>query len=601
MKVNIETLKDTFKIGYEQFEESRKEARRVSDYYHNKQYTPEQLEVLKRRGQPAETFNIIKTFTRLLLGYYSTVVNTIKVYPKQQDDIITAGILNDIVDYIFRSNSFITEAEKIKTDLILNGLMCSYVDVEELPETDEFNRPKFKININHVPIYELVLDPMSKLDDYSDARFIHRFKWVSREELKRLFPDYEIKSNPYEDYLNQLDTDFEEHYKDRFIGYNKQYDAYQLVHTIITDDDGETWSVYWNYDIIQKEKITFKEVKNPYRIFKLHNNTNTAEYYGIFRDIIETQNAINQALIKLQLLVNTQKVFVEEGAVENLKRFSDAVNRVNAVIEVKELSGIKVENLSSEAAQQYQIIDAALSRIQRILSINDSFLGMAYASDSGIKVQRQQAASITALRYLTLAIEQFYRLLGWDIVNLIKQYYTYHDIIRIADQSNTVRWVEINAPEMVPAGINPQTGEPIMAPVLEPYINPANGEPYVNKNGNMVMAPVPTKDSDLEFTRADIDVDSVAYNDEAEQNRLLIEQFLSGPLGQMLSQANPAGYFKAGALALKETKTKYSMELANILEQTANSLSLQQQAAMQTGNAVGQERPKSTSNEQSGL
>lgn len=546
MKVDIETLKDTFKIGYEQFEESRKEAKRVSDYYHNKQYTPEQLEVLRRRGQPAETFNIIKTFTRLLLGYYSTVVNTIKVYPKQQDDIVTAGILNDIVDYIFRSNSFITEAEKIKTDLILNGLMCSYVDVEELTETDEFNRPKFKININHVPIYELVLDPMSKLDDYSDARFIHRFKWVSREELKRLFPDYEIKANPYQDYLNQLDTDFEEHYKDRFIGYNKQYDAYQLVHTIITDDNGDTWSVYWNDDIIQKEKITFKEVKNPYRIFKLHNNTNTAEYYGIFRDIIETQNAINQALIKLQLLVNTQKVFVEEGAVENLKRFSDAVNRVNAVIEVKELSGIKVENLSSEATQQYQIIDAALSRIQRILSINDSFLGMAYASDSGIKVQRQQAASITALRYLTLAIEQFYRLLGWDIVNLIKQYYTYHDIIRIADQTNTVRWVEINAPEMVPAGMNPQTGEPIMAPVLEPYINPANGEPYTNEQGNMVMAPVPTKESDIEFTRADIDVDSVAYNDEAEQNRLLIEQFLSGPLGQMLSQANPAGYFKAG-------------------------------------------------------
>lgn len=601
MKVDIETLKDTFKIGYEQFEESRKEAKRVSDYYHNKQYTPEQLEVLRRRGQPAETFNIIKTFTRLLLGYYSTVVNTIKVYPKQQDDIVTAGILNDIVDYIFRSNSFITEAEKIKTDLILNGLMCSYVDVEELTETDEFNRPKFKININHVPIYELVLDPMSKLDDYSDARFIHRFKWVSREELKRLFPDYEIKANPYQDYLNQLDTDFEEHYKDRFIGYNKQYDAYQLVHTIITDDNGDTWSVYWNDDIIQKEKITFKEVKNPYRIFKLHNNTNTAEYYGIFRDIIETQNAINQALIKLQLLVNTQKVFVEEGAVENLKRFSDAVNRVNAVIEVKELSGIKVENLSSEATQQYQIIDAALSRIQRILSINDSFLGMAYASDSGIKVQRQQAASITALRYLTLAIEQFYRLLGWDIVNLIKQYYTYHDIIRIADQTNTVRWVEINAPEMVPAGMNPQTGEPIMAPVLEPYINPANGEPYTNEQGNMVMAPVPTKESDIEFTRADIDVDSVAYNDEAEQNRLLIEQFLSGPLGQMLSQANPAGYFKAGALALKETKTKYSMELASILEQTANSLSLPQQAAMQTGNAVGQERPKSTSNEQSGL
>ena len=603
MKVNIDTLRDTFKIGYEQFEDSRKEAKIINNYYHNRQYTDEQLEILRRRGQPAETFNLIKTFTRLLLGYYSTVVNTVKVYPKQQNDIITASILNDIVDYIFRSNSFITEAEKIKTDLILNGLMCSYVDVEELPETDEFNRPKYTINIHHVPIYELVLDPMSKLDDYSDARFIHRFKWVSREELKRLFGKDSIPDdyNPYQNYLNQLDTDFDNYYNDRFIGYSKQYDAFQLVHSIMFDDNGDTWSVYWAGELIfQKEKITYKEVKNPYRIFKLHNNTNKAEYYGIFRDIIETQNAVNQAIIKLQLLVNTQKVFVEEGAVENLKKFSDAVNRVNAVIPVKELSGIKVENLSADALQQYKIIDSALSRIQRILSINDSFLGMAYASDSGVKVERQQRASITALRYLTLAIEQFYRLLGWDIVNLIKQYYTFHDIIRVADQTNTERWIEINAPEMVPAGMN-QQGQPIMQPVLEQYTNPATGEPYADKNGNMVMAPIPTRDTELEFTRADIDVDSVAYNDEIDKNRLLIEQFLSGPLGQMLSQANPAGFFKAGALALKETRTKYSLELAGILEQTANTLTMQQQAMMQTGNAVGQERPKSTSNQQSGL
>lgn len=593
MKINIETLQDTFKFGYEQFETSREESNLVMDLYHNRQYTPEQLNVLNRRGQPAETFNVIKTFSRLLLGYYSTIVNTVKIVPKQQDDIVTAGVLNDIVDYIFKQNNFVAEAEKIKLDLLLNGIMCAYIDVEELQDTDEFNRPKYKINMQHVPIYEIVLDPMSMRDDYSDARFIHRFKWVSEETITKIFgKDALNKLHEYENTLNQNDTEFDKYFRDRFVGYHAQYNAYLLVHTILVDDDNKIWSVYWAGDtILDKREITYREVKNPYRIYRLHNNNVKAEYYGIFRDIIETQHAMNQALIKLQLLANAQKVFVQESSIDNLKEFSDAVNRVNAVIPVKDLAGVKVENLSQDVLEQYKIIDAALMRIQRILSVNDSFLGMAYASDSGSKVEIQQRASITALRYLTLAIEQFYRLLGWDIVCLVKQYFTFHDVIRIADQSNSVRWLEINKPQL-----DPVTG----GPVMEIYNDPGSGKPMADENGNIILSPMPTKETDIEFTEADIEVESVAYNDEIDKNRLIIEQFLSGPIGQMLSQANPIGFFQISALAMKETKTKYSMEIASILEQTAMGMSQMQQQMMATGNAVGQERPKSTSNETSG-
>ena len=217
------------------------------------------------------------------------------------------------------------------------------------------------------------------------------------------------------------------------MGYYKVFDNYLIVQTVITDDNDKTWSVYWSGDVIlSKKEITYKEVKNPYRVHRLH-ASNRAEYYGIFREVMETQNAINQALIKIQLMVNTQKAFVEEGAVENLATFTDQFNRVNAVIPVKSLAGIRIENLTREVLDQYTVIDRALDRVQRILSINDSFLGMAYASDSGAKVKLQQNASVVALRYVTSKVEQFYRLLGWDIMNLIKQYFTAHDVLRIAD------------------------------------------------------------------------------------------------------------------------------------------------------------------------
>lgn len=606
MKVNIDTLKDTFKFAWETFDASRQEADYVMNLYHNRQYTEDQLQLLYDRGQPRETFNIIKAFGRQVLGYCSTIVNAVKVEPAQQQDVVTANVLNDLVSYIFRTNNFMAESEKMKLDLLISGMMCSYVDVEELPTTDQFGRPKYKINISHVPVSEIVLDPMSRLEDYSDARFIHRFKWVSEEFIAENFGKHYLgKLDEYRNFVNQNGTEFEKMFAGRFVGYSKQYNAYQLIHTVMKDDNGHWYEVYWcGETILQKEKITFKEVKSPYRVHKIHTSNNKVEYYGVFREVVESQHAINQAIIKIQLLVNSQQIYYQEGSIENEQEVIDSVNRLNSIIKVKDLEGIKVEKLTRDIRDQYEIIDRALNRVQRILSINDSFLGMSYASESGAKVKIQQNASITALRYIVLAIEQFYQLLGSDILNLVKQYYTFSDVINISDEFNSQKFLEINKPLMVATGEVDQMGQPVMQPVYEEYRDPASGEIKPDMNGQIILVPMPTSDTDIAFTDADVKVVSVAYNDEDERVRMLLEQFLSGPLGQMLSQVNPAGYFEAGAMAIRETKAKYSEHLAQLLLNTSAMLSGGQNpealAMMQQGMAAGQEKPKSTSNDQTG-
>lgn len=601
MKIDIQTLQDTFKISHEAFEPSRLEAMQVLDMYHNRQYTNDQLAVLEKRGQPKETFNIIKMFGRMLLGYYSTIVNTIKVTPEQEDDMYTANILNDMVDYTFRTNNFDAEGDKIKLDIMLTGLMASYVEVEDTGEKDEFGRPKYKINMSHVPSLELAIDPMSRLEDYSDARYIHRYKWMDKDAVIRLFGKSKVdKLDSYYNHLSIDEAEFSYIYNGEFRGKYIIFDNYLVVHTIISDGNDKTYSIFWcGEEILSKEEITYKEVKNPYRLHKLH-TSNKTEYYGLFREVIETQNAINQALIKIQLMVNTQKAFVEDTAVDNLENFIDQFNRVNAVIPVKDLQGIRVENLTREVLDQYTVIDRALDRVQRLLSINDSFLGMAYASDSGAKVRLQQNASMVALRYVTSKIEQFYRLLGWDVLNLIKQYYTYHDVIRIADNYSGSRWVEINKPMQVPTGNIGPNGMPEMKYLYEEVVDPATGELLTDENNNIVMAPIPTADTEIAFTKADVSVDTIAYNDEDEKNQAILDSFINGPIGNILSQVNPSGYFKAGSLAVKNTKSKYSLELSSILEETANMLSPQQQMAMQQGALAGQMSPKQAVNTQGG-
>jgi hypothetical protein len=590
MKTDVTTLQDLFKIGYEAFESSRIETMEVFDLYHNRQYTSSQETTLENRGQPKETFNVIKLFARMLLGYYSQVVNAVKVNPLQTNDIATAAILNDLVDYTFRTNNFKTASNRAKLDMFLAGSMCVYINVEETGTKDEFGRPKYKQVLSHVPILEIVRDPMSVLPDNSDSRFTSRFKWVSKERMVRQFGEEKVaKLDAYHNHLNIEEAEFSYAYNGEFNGYYKRFDNYLLVHTTIENDDGKWESIFWSGDEeLSREEITYKEVKNPYRVHDLH-YSNKTEHYGIFREVKESQHAINQAVLKIQLMVNTQKAFVEDGAVDDLDKFTDQFNRVNAIIEVLNLDGVRIDNLAREVQDQYIIIDKALDRIQRILSINDSFLGMAYASDSGKKVQLQKNASVVAMQYLSDAFQEFYRLLGWDILNLHKQYSTYHDVIRIADDYAGERWVELNKPLQIPTGrMDQNTGQPELRYVFEEVLNPASGEPIEDEYGSLVMAPMPTRDTDIAFTMADISVETTSYNDEEERNQLVLEQFINGPIGNMLSQVNPAGYFRAGALAIKNIKTKYSPELAGILDQTIQMMSPENQMAMQNGQVPGQ-------------
>ncbi|MDX9738853.1 MAG: hypothetical protein RBT33_00855 [Candidatus Dojkabacteria bacterium] len=598
MKADIATLKDTFKVGYDSFLSSRQESIKALDFFHNRQFTQEQLDIFSERGAPPETFNVVKMYTRILLGYYSTVVNDLRVDPVQEDDIYTAAILNDVLDYIFKVNNFDAESDKVKSDLLLTGLICAYMDVKKTGETDVFGRPKYEIELSHVPSLEIILDPMSRKDDYSDSRFIHRFKWMSTEEVKALFPRRVDKLNAYENFLSIPEAEFDYTYNSQFNGQYMIFDNFLVVHSIITDDSGKTWSIFWSDEIIlSKKEITYKEVKNPYRVHKLH-TSNRTEYYGVFREILPVQDIINQALAKIQLMVNTQKAFVQDDAVDDLEEFTTRFNRVNAVIPVKSLQGIKIENLTREVLDQYTIIDKAIERIQRMLSINDAFLGMSYASDSGKKVRLQQNAAMIALRYITSRMEQWYRLLGWDIINLVKQYFTSYDVIRVSDTYSGTRWVTMNQPLLMPTGETDENGQPIMRPVYEEVLDPATGEPLEDENGDLIVAPIPTKDTDIAFTKADLSVDTIAYNDEEERNQIMLEQVLNSPIGNIISTVNPAGYFKMASYSVKAMNTKYSPEVAKILEDTGLMLSQGMAGAMQAGVVPGQMSPREAINQQ---
>ncbi|NRA77891.1 MAG: hypothetical protein HRU18_06760 [Pseudoalteromonas sp.] len=573
MKPVIKDLQDTFKVGYEAYEGSHKEAATVWDLYHNRQYTEEQLTVLANRGQPAESFNVIKLFSRMLIGYYSTIINTVVVEPLNPRDTIPASVLNHTIESVLRANRFDIEGDTIKLGGIISGLLCCHSTVQDSGARDQFNRPINEIEVKHVNEAELVLDPSSVNDDYSDAEWLHRFRWLSESRVIKQFGEDALKElEAYNNHLNVDEAEFEFNYGSPFTGHYRVFDNFLIVHTVMEEPTGKRWSIFWSGDtILKKTEITSREVRWPYRIQKLQ-ASNKPEFYGVFREIIQSQYSLNQAILKIQLMVNSNKVFVQEKAVEDMAEFTDAYNRVTGVIKVLKISGIKVVNMNADIQQQYIIVDKTLERIQKVLGINDSFLGQAFASDSGRKVKLQQNATIMSLRYVTARIESFYQSLGGDIAKLAKQYYTANQIISIVDTTTGQQWFEINKPIEEFSGEMAKNGEPIMRPVLLPMENPDDGELLLDDDGNIIMAPVSEEWSDYSTLAFTTRIEANSFNDEDEKAQLMLESVMSGQIGGMMMNVNPAGFIKMSALSIKSMKTRYSPDIVQILEETAAML-----------------------------
>ncbi len=566
----LRECRDAYKISENNYKHSILEGKETINLYHNRQYTEEQLTKLMSNGQPAETFNVIKMFTNAMIGYMDTVVTQANVEPRYMSSAATALLLNDIVEFTLDVNDFEAMNKRIKLDGILTGLMVCYEEVIPTGEKDPYGRPINEIKLSHIPSWQCRIDPMSSLDDYSDAKHFSTFKWIRKEEIERLFGEDKVKE--LSEYDNFLDGDPEADYEREYVGGHengkyRQHDSYLTVKTVIKYK-GKLFSVIWSDEtILEKVEITTNELKIPYRVVKM-SMSDKAEYYGPLRDITETQKAINQALLQIQLLVNTSKAYVEDNAVENIEEFRELFNRVNAIIPVVDLQGIKIEDMSRDVAAQYSIIDQALNRIKQVLGINDSFLGNSYASDSGRKVAMQTQSSASQLTMVTDRVQYMFKMIATDIVSLIKQFYTAEQVFRIADPLNSAHYVEINKPLQMPTGEITPEGVMVTQLVWDEELD-SDGKPMQDNDGAYIMTPLNQPDTSIQFSEVDIKIVSSNGQNADERNQLLMETFVNGPAGQILMQTNPAGFLRTLAMQISEFGTKHSLEIAKILMDTA--------------------------------
>lgn len=602
---NTKKYKELLELSNSNYDSSIRELEYVNSFYENDQWEDKNIKNFLETNMPPETYNLVRYYTDVLIGYFSLTLNDIQVVPSKPQYNIQASLLQDIVAYTMNTNNMKIKLSKIKRDSILHGVSCCYITPEWTKEYDSYGRKVYKIVIDYVPLNEIFLDPYSVEMDYSDATFIHRVRYVSKMELKKLFPKKkkEIDQAMISSYTAR------DIYKpeDIYTYIDSMYKQLELTHTVYVDEKDRRWSVYWTGDtVLEKKEITGLSTKFPYLISKT-TKCQTVGFYGSFHDILDTQKMINKMLAKMSLKAMGNKLYVESGAVDDIDKLQIQENSAAPIVELKDrgLSKILRDNGVVDIQSFLGLIENAKKRMQDLVHVNDSILGQTYASESGRKVALQQNAAAAALEPLKQKIEQMYVTIGRAICKYAQQYYTTEQVLPLTDDIVGTRFVEINKPEKRWTGEIDANGMAVFEPVFIEYYDPATNEQVFDEEGYPIYIPLTTEETDIQYTDYQVTMSGVSYNNESENIQRYGEVILNGEMGRLLAQSDPAGFTRIMALYTRNIPSRLSEPVYELLlksskmieEQYAQQQALQQeqqianiQATQESGTARGMTR-----------
>ena len=574
------------------YEESKDEDYKAREYIRGNQLDSETIKTLTDRGQPVQIYNVFDEYVnKKIKGYFASMKQQPVAKPTQEIDAVKAAVGSDLITFELYKNGWPKIRSKMIWELALPGLACLYQDVRDTGRKDEYGRSIYEIRIENVPSIEIYPDRLSTKTDFSDARRITRLKWVHVDDIREKFPDFDVdklKSSVGDNYTTDDYMEFATRFRDVDDTSTIEENMYLLAHTVIKEWIGKEnrWvSYYWCKDeIIDRKEIVYEFMEQPYILQKLF-ETDIPGYYGLMHDHFGTQDAINQAIQQIQLMISSIRAIVDPSAIpENmtLKEFKDLIFRGNALVPVKGgPASLMLDKLVSEVQNYYSSIDRYLDIIQRSIGINDAFMGFAPASSSGKKVQVQQQAAVVALEYFATPLADMTQKVGQNIIALAKQYYRAFQILRLTDKHTGDRYVELNKPMMRPVLINGHpirdfAGNPITAPFIQIATDPETEELLIDdETGDYILEPATDPATSVAMGEYDIMVETgpSGIGEAAEtENMMNLLQIGAGAMP-------PYTTLKTMAYLAREMKTPNAVEISQDLMRDANRLQQQSDAS----------------------
>ena len=326
------------------------QAREDQEYRLGRQWTREQEETLKARGQAPIVVNRIHTAVETAKAMLTANRPSFKVSPREDSDTKIANVLNQLLSYMYDVSDGRTSIRQAIDDYYVTGL--GYIMVYQNPQADD---GKGEVMIKDIDPLDVYVDPNSRDPFFDDAENIIISRNFTKAQAKALYPQY----------AQAIDAAEGSYESDQIITGNTDSSGLTFPGEIETLEDDEYIRGYERFYKIEEtayrvfETWTKKEYRFTEEEFQQYIKTEIGIQQG---KIIEGNEAIEQAKekqsqLKTQILQQNLKMLQEDIHVMSEELEVQYVEQEQQMLEAVQTGDMVPDRMELELGKLRDAID----------------------------------------------------------------------------------------------------------------------------------------------------------------------------------------------------------------------------------------------------
>jgi hypothetical protein len=411
-------------------------------YYHIDQWTPDQLRILKKRGQPQITFDRTGRKIDSLSGTIRRLRTDPKCYPNtpngEQGAEVATQVIRTICDASF--------AEDIEVECCRDALIHG-IGVDELMlVTGDKGDPDLRFE--HRDPRTFFYDPRSQKNNFDDGRFHGIYKWADIDELEELAPGSSEKVKSSYDSDGGFWTAFD---TDREVMWVDTRNRVRLVDHWYRVGSIWKWCLHTgSVDLMSGDSPFFNE--RGMSISKYNAFANMididGDHYSYIRRLRGPQDAINQHRSKAIHIMNTRQLKIKEGAVDDVEVARREAARPDGTLVYRgDKNDLEIVQPDQEFLQQTNYYNDAKTEIDSF-GPNQQLIQQFGQNVSGRAANMLQQAGLAELgpflKNFRMWKLQRYRA-AWCAA---QRYWTAERMLRVTDDAGVAQFLQINGVDL---------------------------------------------------------------------------------------------------------------------------------------------------------
>ncbi len=458
-----------------------------ADFYDNIQWSEEDARTLRERGQEPIVYNVISSTINWVIGSEKRGRSDFRVLPRRKDDGKAAERKTELLKYLSDVNRSPYHKSRAFEDAVKVGIGWLECGVQD----DDDGEPVYD---RYESWRNMLWDSACTEKDLSDCRYVIRSKWVDLDIALAMFPDRRgvIEADAVDSDQIVLDDDHGDEAADAgerlefttetsvnrhrrrrvrlievwfrkpvvrermrggdFAG--EVFDPHSAGHAAALEAGQSVLSertmmrmhvaIATVGGLLYVSESPYRHNRFPFTPVWCFRRDRDGLPYGMIRGMRGMQDDINKRASKALAILSSNKVVMDEGAVDDLDEFAEEVSRPNAIL-VKKAGKELVLSADRELAPAHlELMSRSIQMIQSQSGVTDELMGRTTNAKSGIAIQARQEQGSLATAGVFDNLRFANQVHGEKSLSLVEQYFTEVKQFRITNARGTPTYITIN-------------------------------------------------------------------------------------------------------------------------------------------------------------